>query len=278
LELTIDDINKVIGKKTILVVDDQAINRRLIHYYFAKSDVELVSVSDGDSALHYLKEHKVDVILLDLHMPGKDGYHVISKLSTNQRKNVIALTGYSSVEIYQKCKKFGIYGVLVKPIEQYDLFMSLYNFFKKLDLDSIQEQNITSLYPNIIHKKILLVDDEIMNRKLIIEYLKDLEVEITIAKDGVESLECMRHNSYDIVLLDIQMPKKDGIAVMQELRNSSDYQHLFKHKKTLLCVVSANALVHQQQQYLDAGADLFISKPVLKHTLLTTLEEYLSSH
>ena len=88
-------------------------------------------------------------------MPGKDGYHVISELSTNQRRNVIAVTGDSSVEIHQKCKKLGMYGVLVKPIEQYDLFMSLYNFFKKLDLDNIQEQNITSLYPNLIHKKIL---------------------------------------------------------------------------------------------------------------------------
>ena len=122
------------------------------------------------------------------------------------------------------------------------------------------------------------MDDEIMNRKLITEYLKDLEVEITIAKDGIEALECMRNNYYDIVLLDIQMPKKDGMAVMQELRNSFDYQHVFKPKKMLICVISANALVHQQQQYLDAGADLFISKPLLKQTLLTTLEEYLSSH
>ena len=116
--------------------------------------------------------------------------------------------------------------------------------------------------------KILLVDDNEENRFLILTYLKKFPFTIDIAENGEIALVKMRANSYDVVLMDIQMPVMDGLEATQIFRA---WEKEERKTSTFIVALSAHALADEVKKSLDAGCDRHITKPIKKITLFETL-------
>ena len=118
--------------------------------------------------------------------------------------------------------------------------------------------------------KILLVDDNEENRFLILTYLKKFPFTIDIAENGEVALEKMKSSSYDVVLMDIQMPIMDGLEATKLYRTWEKTQ---RQTSTSIVALSAHALADEMKKSLDAGCDRHITKPIKKITLFETLWE-----
>ncbi len=115
--------------------------------------------------------------------------------------------------------------------------------------------------------RILLVDDNLINQKVGLNMLKRLGYRANTAGNGIEALEALHHSTYDLVLMDVQMPEMDGVTATQRIRKQWP-----EEKQPWIVAMTANALVGDKEKYLQAGMDGYISKPVRIHELKEALE------
>jgi CheY-like chemotaxis protein len=121
--------------------------------------------------------------------------------------------------------------------------------------------------------KILLVDDSLDNRNLIVAYLKKFPFEVHLAENGAEALHLMKLNEYDVVLMDIQMPVMDGLTATRIFR---DWEKENQKAHLPIAALTAFALKEDYQKSLKAGCDVHITKPVKKVTILETIKDLVS--
>lgn len=119
-----------------------------------------------------------------------------------------------------------------------------------------------------IKKLILIVEDYFINQEMLQDMLETLGHEVDTAEDGEEAVEKYKKNTYDLILMDIQMPKKDGYQAAKEIRSLEKGQ-----KPTFILALTANALSSDREKCLAAGMDDYISKPVDKKQLERKLNE-----
>lgn len=136
--------------------------------------------------------------------------------------------------------------------------------------ESIQGNTKGNVQENL-RGKILVVDDNELNRKVIIQLLKKTELTIKEASSGREALEIIENEHFDIILLDHMMPEMDGIETMTELKNSM----ADKIENTKVIVMTANSIVGAREEYMEVGFDDFISKPIFPEELDKLLEKWL---
>ncbi len=115
-------------------------------------------------------------------------------------------------------------------------------------------------------RKILTVDDSSVIRNIISTVLKVGGFSVDIAVNGIEGLEKIYTNDYDLVISDINMPKMDGLTMIQTLRKNNDY------KKLLIVILSTEEEEEDRERGLAAGANIYLTKPVKPKDLITTVK------
>lgn len=120
-------------------------------------------------------------------------------------------------------------------------------------------------------KKILVVEDYFINRELIVEFLKLMDCEVDTAEDGVEAVNAFKANGYDLILMDIQMPKMDGYQATQEIRKLEE-----EGQRVPIVAVTANAMEGDREKCLEAGMDEYLSKPIEFEVFENVLKKFLS--
>ena len=141
--------------------------------------------------------------------------------------------------------------------------------YKKRLKDSYENRNEQKLI-SAPKARILVVDDNDMNRKVCINLLKLMQVKPDVVSSGMETIDCMKSGTYDIVFLDHMMPKMDGIETMKRLREDK-----LIPPETVVIALTANAVVGAREMYLEAGFDDYLSKPIALKELEEKLMEYL---
>lgn len=129
-----------------------------------------------------------------------------------------------------------------------------------------QASELLPIESNTIGINILTADDSTVNRKLIGAILSSININSDFAENGIEVLEKLNNKKYDMLLLDIQMPKMNGIETIKNIRNNDKYEDLY------VIAVTANAMSGDAQKYLDSGCNDYISKPIEKNTFLKKIE------
>ena len=122
-----------------------------------------------------------------------------------------------------------------------------------------------------IGAKILLVDDNSVNRLVVKKFLKNTGIQIDEAKNGIECIEKYLQNDYDLILLDHMMPVMDGMEALKKIQESEKYQI----KRTVMIALTANAIVGAKDMYMQAGFDEYLDKPILPEHLDEVMLKYL---
>ncbi|MCX8077481.1 MAG: response regulator [Geminocystis sp.] len=269
---------EILKNKSILLVDDNEVNRQILTIQCQNFGMETIAVASAKEALLVLKQRKPDVVVLDMHMPGMDGVTLakqIRLLPNCQELPLILLTSMGNCE-ENVTKEVQWAATLHKPIKQSQLLDTLVHVCRG-DFQSPriftptpgQFENIASIAP----LRILIAEDNIVNQKVITNILKRLGYRADVVANGLEVIETLRRQSYDLILMDVQMPEMDGLTATRQIRtlwNSPTGN--FQGKPPYIIAMTANAMEGDREICLAAGMDDYISKPVRLEVLMEKLK------
>jgi two-component system cell cycle response regulator len=249
-------------KTTILVVEDNPLNMKLVRALLLKDSYRVLEAGNAETGLVLAREGKPDLILMDIQLPGMDGLSAVGILKKDplfQKIPIVALTSYAMDGDVEKAKEAGCDGYLTKPVDT--------RFFSDTIRRFLQEgppspPNLPDRSPR---KKILIVDDEPLNVKLLDAHLPSDQYEVFRAHNGPECLKQASSARPDLILLDIMMPGMDGYEVTRKLKQDPEFQGI------PIILVTALGEVSDKLKGLEIGADEFLNKPVHKVELLARI-------
>jgi CheY-like chemotaxis protein len=242
-----------IGKNSILVVDDETMNLEFLRGILSP-DYTLYMTKNGASALEMADKYTPDLILLDIIMPGMDGFEVLQSLKTSEKTRdipVIIITGLDNDENEEKGLKLEAADFIRKPFNAKMVTARVRHHLQRT---------------KNIHKA-LVVDDMDVLLFIIKEQLLRYGLQVDTASNGLDAVEKAKNNVYDLVFMDHLMPEMDGVEAAGEIR---------KLKKELpIIALTSNMDSGAEAKYLAAGFNGFLCKPVGKQELEGTLKKWL---
>jgi CheY-like chemotaxis protein/HPt (histidine-containing phosphotransfer) domain-containing protein len=211
----------------------------------------------------------VDVVLIDSQMPGRDGFDFGIEVRGERAFDTVQLlmlTSGGRPGDGQRCRKVGIDGYLTKPFTRSELLEALVAVLSGPAHRGSRLITRHSIEETRRRIRILLVEDNPVNREVAVTMLRRRGHEVNIATNGREAVEAVAGTVYDLVLMDIQMPVLDGLAATHEIRAMPDRAGL------RIVALTAHALSEEKRRCLDAGMDGYLSKPFRPHQLFAMIE------
>ena len=263
-----------------LVVDDNPINRKIFKEMLERWGLKPQMADNGLKALEMLKQaaaenKKFQLILMDIQMPEMDGFETVRRIrDDNAIKDspVIVVTSAGVKGDGQRCRDLGIAAYLRKPVPFTEMLETLLIVMGNVPQENKDFKLITrySLRESRNKINILVVEDNLVNQKLIVRILQKRSYLVDTANDGNEAVEKMSHNNYDLVLMDIQMPKMDGIEATELIRKKEKEENA---RMTPIIALTAHAMKGDKERFLKAGMNSYISKPIKQDQLMETIEK-----
>jgi two-component system, sensor histidine kinase and response regulator len=263
----------------VLVVDDNATNRHILIKTLENWRMQPTAVESGAKAIVTLGEaaglgRTFPLILLDAQMPEMDGFAVAESIKRNpdwKAATVMMLSSAGQRGDAVRCRELGVAAYLTKPIRPSELLDAILTALGTRTRGDTPDSLITrhSLRENRSHLRILLAEDNPVNQLLALRLLEKQGHLVTVAANGRKALEALENATYDVVLMDVQMPEMDGLEATRAIRE--------KEKTTgghiPIVAVTAHAMKGDEDRCLAAGMDLYLTKPLRTQELLATLEE-----
>jgi CheY-like chemotaxis protein len=261
----------------MLVVDDNATNRRILTKYAEGWNMQVAVAADGPTALRLAAASpEFDVAIVDMHMPEMNGIELTNALHQLRGLEVLPVILLTSLGKQPADRTANLAAALTKPVKSHQLAKVLQTV---LHLDDsvhparVQTQVAAAPLAGRVPLRILLAEDNVVNQKVAIRLLQRLGYVPDVAADGQEVLDRFADNDYDVVLMDVQMPHLDGIETTQYLR-----RQLPPMRQPFIIAMTAHAMEGDRETYLAAGMDDYISKPVRIESLSDALENYSRVH
>jgi len=275
-------ISKLRGLKA-LIIDDNEQSRLIIKELLEQFQFSTVLAASGAEGLAEFEKqnNKFDILFIDWKMPELDGLttaKLIKEKQTNENKPaIVIMTAYGKEEIIEETQKLNLDGILIKPINRSAMFDIILNIRKdKLTSEKIpiksKEQKTDKQPTQILEvkktKNILLIEDNGINRFIVLEIMKNTAFSVDTAENGIIGLSKVYSQKYDCILLDINMPLLDGYETAKKIRTEG------KNINTPIIALTANALESEKQKCLEVGMNDFISKPFNPEHLIEILNKY----
>ncbi|MCP4688186.1 MAG: response regulator [Desulfobacterales bacterium] len=264
--------------KRILVVDDNATNRRICTELLSRWGVHPMEAESGERALQALvrsdgRKTPYHIVLLDLMMPDMHGFKVIEQmnaLTLSAPPMVIILASSENMGDRSNSRDLNVSGYIMKPFTRTDLLDGILTSLgkKEAEAEAVEKQDGMTVLPPA---RILLVEDIEANRKVVRLFLRNAPIRMDVAENGKIACEKFFGGSYDIVLMDIQMPVMDGYQATRKIRA---WEAATGAPPTPIIALTAHAFKKQRQQCREAGCTDFLLKPVKKTELLAALEKH----
>jgi signal transduction histidine kinase/DNA-binding response OmpR family regulator len=239
----------------ILIVDDHPNTASMLARALGqfKTPVDVLTARTGTEALEIIGQHGVDVLITDFMMPGMNGLELIEKLQGGREPaHTILITAYDSPGLAATARRLKIKDYLVKPVQPEKI-----RAIVSQTLDSIRPvQQAAETLNNQSQFKILIADDRPDNVQLLATRLGSEGYTFITASDGEETLAQLHSEQPDLLLLDINMPKKDGFEVLTEMRADPQIAHI-----PVIVVTAARIEPRDVRQGLSLGADDYVTKP-----------------
>jgi len=249
----------------VLIVDDHPINCLFLQETLSSWGIENEVVSRGEEALRRLREGRFDLVLLDCSLSDQDSLTLARTIHEEHPSLPIVLLA-SGRESFLSAETLGIRDVLYKPLRRSLLFDTLAEILGRQKKSS--KSSMASQQP--LQAKVLVVEDNPINLEYCVSALEILGCEVKTAENGRQALEILSRESFDLVLMDCQMPEMDGYEATRRLREmEGDERH------TVVIALTAHALKGDREKCLAAGMDDYLSKPFTIDQLRAMLEKWL---
>jgi len=241
------------GTLRVLIVDDDPETRELLADTLLDERHTPVTASGAGEALRILATSRVDVVVLDLLLPGRNGFEVLGDIRLDPRLTHVPVLVITVMDLSVREREvLAAQGARV--------------IAKGAGWRQEILRQLRRLHLPATRKRVLVADDNPAGRELVREGLTGLASSIIEASDGREALEKIRETRPDLVLLDIQMPEMDGYAVLREIRKDPDLRGL------RVVALTAFAMQGDRERALEAGFDDYLTKPVTVAKLKAQLE------
>jgi signal transduction histidine kinase/CheY-like chemotaxis protein len=263
-----------------LIVDDNRANRRVLEGMLTRWGMRTSLCEGGQSGLAALQIAKSQgrpfpLVLLDGQMPDMDGFMVAEMIRQNPSlagATIMMLTSAGQVGDAARCRELGISAYLVKPIRQGELLNAICAVLQMAP-QKTPDRLITkhTLREERHRSRILLAEDNLVNQKLALRLLEKRGFDVTVVGDGRAALDALEANSFDAILMDIQMPEMDGFEATAAIRakEKSTGAHI------PIIAMTAHALKGDQERCLEAGMDAYVSKPIRTAELFRIITDQL---
>ena len=274
LPLNQNEMPTQLAGQTILLVDDNASCRKVLNQQLQALGLHVAAADGAAQALHTPMLGQVRCALIDVSMPDIDGYALVTQLRqmrTAAQMPIIMMGALSEQTSQEQLDPLGIQGFLVKPIDTHEL-VSMLNRLGKPIGDDGNEIGI-ELSAQVSPQRVLLVEDTPINQTLETILLTRMGYEVSIANNGIEAIEAFSTSSFDLILMDIQMPEMGGIEATELIRAMEQNQ---SKRRTPIIAVTANALIGDRERYMQSGMDGYVSKPIAPEALRTEIKRTLT--
>ncbi|MBI1795435.1 MAG: response regulator [Candidatus Eisenbacteria bacterium] len=264
--------------RRILVVDDNATIRTIFMSVLERCGVRVLAVEHGAAALEALASARdggapFDLVLLDFHLPEIDGLTIAERIQRdpNLTTPVILLTSSGRSGDAARCRSAGIVGYLTKPIIGGELVEAIRTVFE-MPVASRRQELVTrhSLREKRNRLRVLLAEDNPVNRSILSRMLEKRGHEVCAVEDGTLAFAAICAEPFDLVLMDLQMPELDGLATTAAIRAME--RDTGGH--TPIIALTAHAMRGDRERCLAQGMDGYLSKPVESQTLFDTIESF----
>jgi signal transduction histidine kinase/DNA-binding response OmpR family regulator len=265
--------------KRVLVVDDSEDYRALARVRLEELSLRPSLALNGHAGIEALVEAEragdpFDLVMLDWKMPGMDGFDAAERIRSDPRLKakpwMLLVTAIRDPEFEALAYESGFDAVLHKPLTRIGLLEAVQQL-ASVAPEAEAKREAVAAAEALRGRRILLVEDDEVNREVAIGILEPTGAEITVAANGEKALEMIRPGRFDAVLMDMQMPVMDGMEATRRLRRDPALRDL------PIIAMTANVMAGDRERLLEAGMNDFIGKPVRVSTLYTTLAKWVGT-
>jgi two-component system sensor histidine kinase/response regulator len=269
----------------VMVVDDHPTSRRILEETLRSWRMTPLVFSNAAAAIAHFEKEKngkppCDLVLADFRPQDAEAWSLCEHLRSNPALAdlpVILLMSHDLLDISPQCQRFGVRQRLFKPVKQSELLDAL---AAALEGNPISEPTL-DLAPSSPEKttvavrslQILLAEDSLVNQRLAVGVLDRLGHQTTIANNGLEVLDLLKRQRFDLVLMDIQMPELDGLQTSLRIRE----QERIHGSHLPIIAVTAHALKGDRERCLEHGMDGYVSKPIRQRQLIEEIERVMGT-
>ena len=272
----------------VLAVDDNETNRRLLETMLSNWRLAPTVVSSGRECLAALDRsasagRPFSLLITDMLMPEMDGLSLLEYVRGNPTHEKLPVLILSSSGVSQKqrpTEHLRISSTLLKPIKQSMLLDAIVSALAPRGLlppsehdvaEAAEREEAAEAEPEPrtdSGRHVLLVEDNEVNRKFAVRVLEKAGWNVEIATNGQEAVDAYERNSFDIILMDVQMPVMDGLKATRHIRLLEES----RDRRTPIVAMTANAMTGDRERCLDAGMDGYVSKPVRRAILMEEMD------
>jgi len=257
--------------KRILVVDDNATNRKILSLQTARWGMVPKDTEFPAQALEWLQAgEKFDLAVIDMHMPQMDGVELGRRI--HEKHQALPLVLFTSLGRREAVAEAGdlFKATLAKPLRQSTLFDTVMNLLAAEGAHKVEAPKAKpSMDPGMAARhplRILLAEDNVVNQKLAMRLLQQMGYRADLASNGIEAIECVERQTYDVILMDVQMPEMDGLEASRQITARWPV-----NKRPRIIAMTANAMQGDREECMVAGMDDYVTKPIRVDQLVGAL-------
>jgi two-component system sensor histidine kinase/response regulator len=265
----------------VLVVDDNAVNRRILTELLWQWKMKPASAAGGMEALAMLRQaaergDPFALVVTDCHMPEMDGFDLARRIRDSPHLTeavVMMLTSGMQTGDIQRCRELGICVHVTKPVRRAELKSAMAMVMSRAGRGQAPQPPVTEMAAPAEPRKhvpmhILLAEDNIVNQRVALRILEKAGHRVTVANNGVQALQAFDLQDFDVVLMDLQMPEMGGFEATAKIRE--------RERGALVPIIAmtAHAMTGDRERCLNAGMDDYIAKPIRASALIELVAKY----
>lgn len=252
-----------------LVVDDQDTSLFILRSILESWHFEVATANSGEEGLRLFDQAKLagkpfELLILDWKMPGMNGLELARAIlgqSHDPRPPIsIMVTAFGREELSRAADDLQVDTIITKPVIPSHLFDTLTRLQHKpthaAQISVQRSEPLGAALSQLQGKRILLVEDNVLNQQVALEFLMKGGLDVTIANNGLEALDWVQHAAFDAVLMDLHMPIMDGFAATREIRKLAGGEHL------PIIAMTAAAMTQDREDCIKAGMNAHLAKPI----------------
>ncbi len=267
----------VLRSLPVLVVDDNATNRRILHETLIGWDMKPVVAESGLKALEIMRAHaaansRFALVLLDARMPSMDGFALAREIKGDPTLAGPGLMMLSSVDVTSVGRELrGTVHYVVKPVTRANLLKAILNVLGETSPRLAEASTPVAGSSTAVRPlRILLAEDNCVNQRVAMRLLEKQGHSVEVTASGAEALAAFTRETFDLILMDVQMPLMNGYDATQSIRALE----CRTGRRTPIVALTAHAIKGDREICLNAGMDDYLSKPIHLPELLALIEKW----